>query len=71
MCTSLVTGFRLTGLRLRIERHPALQSHHPYVIISNHQSMFDIVLVGHVPSPTSRSTSEGELAKWIPSVSYT
>jgi len=71
MSTALVTGFRLTGLRLRIERHPALQSHHPYVVISNHQSMFDIALLGHVLFTNfPKYVSKRELAKWIPSVSY-
>ncbi|HEY2388381.1 MAG TPA: lysophospholipid acyltransferase family protein [Candidatus Binatia bacterium] len=71
MCTALVTGFRITGLRLRVERHPTVRSHRPYVIISNHQSMFDIALLGHVFfSNFPKYVSKRELAKWIPSVSY-
>src|ERR1051326_978115 len=71
MSTALVTGFRITGLRLRVERHPALQSHRPYVIISNHQSMFDIALLGHVFFTNfPKYVSKRELAKWIPPVSY-
>ncbi len=71
MCSSLVMAFRVTGLRLRVERHPALRAHHPYVVISNHQSMFDIALLGHVLfSNFPKYVSKRELARWIPSVSY-
>lgn len=71
MCTSLVTAFRLTGLRLRVERSPAVHAHHPYLIISNHQSMFDIALLGHVFFTNfPKFVSKRELARRIPSVSY-
>jgi 1-acyl-sn-glycerol-3-phosphate acyltransferase len=71
MSSALVTDFRITGLRLRVERHPGIRPHHPYVIISNHQSMFDIALLGHVFfSNFPKYVSKRELAKWIPSVSY-
>src|SRR4051794_24822497 len=48
MCTSLVAAFRITGLRLFVERHAAVQPHTGYLIISNHQSMFDIALLGYL-----------------------
>lgn len=71
MCTSLVAAFRLTGLRLRVERDPAVQPHRPYVIISNHQSMFDIALLGHIFFTNfPKYVSKRELARRIPSVSY-
>lgn len=71
MSSALVTGFRITGLRLRVERHPALQPHHPYVIISNHQSMFDIALLLHLFFTNfPKFVSKRELARFIPSVSY-
>jgi 1-acyl-sn-glycerol-3-phosphate acyltransferase len=71
LCTSLVTAFRITGLRVRVERSPAVRPHHPYLIISNHQSMFDIALLGHVLFTNfPKFVSKRELARRIPSVSY-
>lgn len=71
LCTSLVTTFRLTGLRLTVERSAAVRPHHPYLIISNHQSMFDIVLLGHLFFTNfPKFVSKRELARRIPSVSY-
>jgi len=69
--TSLVTAFRITGLRLRIERSPAIAPHTPYLFISNHQSMFDIALLLHVFFTNfPKFVSKRELARRIPSVSY-
>lgn len=71
LCTSLVTAFRLTGLRIRVERSAAVRPYHPYVVISNHQSMFDIALLGHVLFTNfPKFVSKRELARRIPSVSY-
>jgi 1-acyl-sn-glycerol-3-phosphate acyltransferase len=71
LCTALVAAFRLTGLRLSIERPRAVRAHHPYLIISNHQSMFDIALLGYVFfSNFPKFVSKRELARRIPSVSY-
>ncbi len=71
LCTSLVTAFRITGLRLRVERAPEVRSHHSYLVVSNHQSMFDIALLGHVLATNfPKFVSKRELARRIPSVSY-
>src|SRR3954463_4931858 len=71
MCTSLVASFRLTGVRLLVERHPAVQPHTAYLIISNHQSMFDIALLGYLFFTNfPKFVSKRELARRIPSVSY-
>jgi 1-acyl-sn-glycerol-3-phosphate acyltransferase len=71
MGTALVTTFRLTGLRLSVERSPLVRSHTPYLVISNHQSMFDIALLLHVLFTNfPKFVSKRELARRIPSVSY-
>jgi 1-acyl-sn-glycerol-3-phosphate acyltransferase len=71
LCTSLVGAFRITGLGLRVERSPAVRSHHSYLIISNHQSMFDIALLGYLFFTNfPKFVSKRELARRIPSVSY-
>jgi 1-acyl-sn-glycerol-3-phosphate acyltransferase len=69
--TALVTAFRLTGLRLSIERSRLVAAHTPYLIVSNHQSMFDIALLLHLFFTNfPKFVSKRELARFIPSVSY-
>ena len=71
MGTTLVEIFRITGLRMSIDRSPLVRPHTPYVIISNHQSMFDIALLLHVFFTNfPKFVSKRELARRIPSVSY-
>lgn len=71
MGTALVTAFRITGLRLTVERSPLVRPSTPYLIISNHQSMFDIALLLHVFFTNfPKFVSKRELARRIPSVSY-
>lgn len=69
--TSLVQAFRITGLRLAIERSPRVRPHTAYLIVSNHQSMFDIALLLHLFFTNfPKFVSKRELARRIPSVSY-
>jgi 1-acyl-sn-glycerol-3-phosphate acyltransferase len=71
LCTSLVAAFRITGLRLTVERSASVERTGPYLIISNHQSMFDIALLGYVFFGNfPKFVSKRELARRIPSVSY-
>ncbi len=69
--TSLVTVFRLTGVRLSVDRSPQVAPHSSYLIVSNHQSMFDIPLLLHLFFTNfPKFVSKRELARFIPSVSY-
>jgi 1-acyl-sn-glycerol-3-phosphate acyltransferase len=71
MGTSLVTVFRITGLRLSIDRSPLVRPRTSYLVVSNHQSMFDIALLLHVLFTNfPKFVSKRELARRIPSVSY-
>jgi 1-acyl-sn-glycerol-3-phosphate acyltransferase len=71
LCSALVAAFRVTGLRLRVERAPGVAPATPYLIIANHQSMFDIALLGHLFFRNfPKFVSKRELARRIPSVSY-
>jgi 1-acyl-sn-glycerol-3-phosphate acyltransferase len=71
LCSALVAAFRLTGLRVQVERPASVRTHHPYLVISNHQSMVDIALLGHVLFTNfPKFVSKRELARRIPSVSY-
>lgn len=67
---TLVWVYRIFGTRLDIERSPAVAPHTGYVIISNHQSLYDIVLIGGVLfSNLPKYVAKSELGRWIPSVS--
>jgi 1-acyl-sn-glycerol-3-phosphate acyltransferase len=68
---SLVGAFRLCGTRLLVERDEGVSPRTPYLLIANHQSMFDIPIFGallftNFPKYVSKHT----LARWIPSISY-
>jgi 1-acyl-sn-glycerol-3-phosphate acyltransferase len=68
---TLVAIMHITGMRLEVERSPLVEPHTGYVIVSNHQGMFDIPIFGgllftNYPKYIAKHT----LAKWIPSVSY-
>ncbi len=38
----LIADMRLAGIRVEVERSPRIQPRTSYIIVSNHQSMFDI-----------------------------
>lgn len=67
---SLMTAFRAGGLDLRVERDPAVQENTPYVVISNHQSLLDIPLIGGTLfSNLPKYVAKQELAKGLPAIS--
>jgi 1-acyl-sn-glycerol-3-phosphate acyltransferase len=68
---SLVAAFRLCGTRLVVERDEGVRPRTPYLLLANHQSMFDIPIFGallftNYPKYVAKHT----LARWIPSISY-
>jgi len=69
--TALVGAFRLCDTRLLVERAPGMRPAAPYIVVSNHQSMFDIPIIGMLlRSHFPKYVSKRSLARWIPSVSY-
>lgn len=67
---TLVWVYRIYGTRLTVDRSPLVESHTGYVIISNHQSLYDIVLIGGLLfSNLPKYVAKEELGRWIPSVS--
>jgi 1-acyl-sn-glycerol-3-phosphate acyltransferase len=67
----LVRTFGICGTRLAVERSPELESWTSYIIVSNHQSMFDIVILGSVLfSNFPKYISKRSLGRWIPTVSF-
>jgi 1-acyl-sn-glycerol-3-phosphate acyltransferase len=67
----LLWDFKLCGTRIQVERSAAVESWSPYLVISNHQSMFDIPIFGALLFTNfPKYVSKKELARWIPSISY-
>jgi 1-acyl-sn-glycerol-3-phosphate acyltransferase len=68
---SLVAAFHLCGTRLEVERASGVRPNTSYLLIANHQSMFDIPIVGALLFTNyPKYVSKRELARWIPSISY-
>ncbi len=67
----LVRTFGICGTRVRVERSPEVRPWTSYIIVSNHQSMFDIVILGSFFfSNFPKYISKRSLGRWIPTVSY-
>lgn len=67
----LTQATRLCGTRIDIERDAGIRSRHGYVLIANHQSMFDIPIIGGTLFTNfPKYVAKRELGKWIPSISY-
>lgn len=68
---SLVKAFGVCGTRLEVERSPSVRPYTPYIIIANHQSMFDVPIFGALLFTNfPKYVSKRSLARWIPSISY-
>jgi 1-acyl-sn-glycerol-3-phosphate acyltransferase len=68
---ALVWSFRLCDTRLVVERAAAVRPWTSYIVVSNHQSMFDIPILGALFfSNFLKYVSKRELGRGIPSVSY-
>jgi 1-acyl-sn-glycerol-3-phosphate acyltransferase len=67
----LVWAFGLAGTRLLVERARGVRAHEPYLVIANHQSMFDVPIFGaQLYSNFPKYVAKRELARWLPSISY-
>lgn len=68
---ALIQTFRLSGMRLEVERSPEVKPSTPYIIVSNHQSMLDVPIFGGLLFTNyPKYVSKRELGRWIPSISY-
>jgi 1-acyl-sn-glycerol-3-phosphate acyltransferase len=67
---SLVGVFRILGTRIEVERHPGIESNTGYVVLSNHQSLVDITLIGGLLFTNyPKYVAKAELGRWIPAIS--
>lgn len=71
MQQTLLGVFRVGGTRLEVERSACLLPRTGYIIVSNHQSLFDIPIFGGLLfSNYPKYVSKRELSRWLPSVSF-
>ncbi len=67
---TLIGVFRICGTTVEIEQSPLIEPNRGYAIVSNHQSMFDIVLIGGILFTNyPKYVAKRELGRWIPSIS--
>jgi 1-acyl-sn-glycerol-3-phosphate acyltransferase len=67
----LVRSFGICGTRVVVERSPEVRPWQSYIIVANHQSMFDIAILGSVFfSNFPKYISKRSLGRWIPTVSF-
>jgi 1-acyl-sn-glycerol-3-phosphate acyltransferase len=66
----LLATFRLCGTRIIVERSPAIRPRTGYAVISNHQSLLDIVMIGGLLFTNfPKYVAKKELSRGIPSIS--
>jgi 1-acyl-sn-glycerol-3-phosphate acyltransferase len=67
---TLMALFWISGTRVVVERSPFIEGRRGYAVISNHQSMFDIAVIGGLLfSNYPKYVAKKELGRWIPSIS--
>ncbi len=67
---TLVALFRMTGTRLEVERSPLIERNRGYALVSNHQSLFDIPVIGSLLFTNyPKYVAKKSLGRWIPSIS--
>jgi 1-acyl-sn-glycerol-3-phosphate acyltransferase len=67
----LLVVFRISGTRLKVERSPLVLPRTGYVLVSNHQSLFDVPIFGGLLfSNYPKYVSKRELGRWLPSISF-
>ncbi|MDJ0952730.1 MAG: lysophospholipid acyltransferase family protein [Acidimicrobiia bacterium] len=67
----LLGVFRVAGTRLDVDRSEKILPRTGYIIVSNHQSMFDVPIFGGLLFTNyPKYVSKKELGRWLPSVSF-
>ena len=67
----LIWAFFPSGLRLSIDRHPAVKKSTGYIFVSNHQSFFDVPIIGGILfSNFPKYVAKEELGRRFPFVSF-
>jgi 1-acyl-sn-glycerol-3-phosphate acyltransferase len=71
MQQALLGAFFVAGTRLNVERSDQVLPKTGYILVSNHQSLFDVPIFGGLLfSNYPKYVSKKELGRWLPSVSF-
>jgi 1-acyl-sn-glycerol-3-phosphate acyltransferase len=66
----LVAMLRISATKVDVEQPPTIETDRAYVIVSNHQGLFDIPLIGSLFRRTHpKYVAKKSLGKWLPSIS--
>lgn len=66
----LMNSFRICGTKIVVERSELIEPHTGYAVISNHQSLLDIVMIGGLLFTNfPKYVAKTELSRGIPSIS--
>lgn len=67
----LIWTFLFSGTRVTVDRSALVEAGKGYLIVANHQSLFDVPLFGGVLlSNYPKYVAKQELGKWIPTISF-
>jgi 1-acyl-sn-glycerol-3-phosphate acyltransferase len=67
---TLIALFRISGTRIEVERSPNIEPNRGYALVSNHQSMLDIPVIGGLLVRNyPKYVAKKSLGRWIPSIS--
>lgn len=67
---TLLSIFRISGSSLEVERSEHIEPGRGYALVSNHQSLFDIAIIGGLLFTNyPKYVAKKELGRWIPSIS--
>jgi 1-acyl-sn-glycerol-3-phosphate acyltransferase len=67
---TLLALLRISGTRLQVERSQLIEPHTGYIIVSNHQGLFDIPIIGGLlPTNHPKFVAKKSLGRWLPAIS--
>ncbi|MBL7661350.1 1-acyl-sn-glycerol-3-phosphate acyltransferase [bacterium] len=67
----LFYSLRIIRTKIEVNHQAKLEAHRSYLIVANHQSLFDISIIAHILAPLDCSfIAKKELSRNIPSVSF-
>jgi len=70
LSVALVYAFKVFGVKLTVKGDVITDKSKPYIVISNHQSVFDIPTLFYIFRKTPpKYVAKKELGKWVPGVS--
>ena len=63
-------ALKIVGCRVEIENTCPMEQSIPYIVVSNHQSLFDVPIMYNTLGLCPRFIAKKELGSWLPSASF-